>query len=563
MEVYLKQIKEKPISFSEDSLKKFTAGLNANDQILLQKLIPGNESKIIPFSSFNDDFRSWVNNSITNVKTWDVIVLYRIELNYYVFNVVNSQDIRLSESGEWVDTNTNQFEQYSNLISDPSVLRLGYKTYLKCTGMGKGTCESYPGYINLENKNMPNLYSIFNKSKLDETIKNLNDQLKTLYQEDNHNNYRSAIKKYIEFFDKLSTEILNLDYLNNSYDGTEDADASENDSNQTNLKKDGDESNPLNIILYGAPGTGKTYNTVNYALAIINHEKIQDIQKQNDSQNEENRKKIMEQFHANEFLDDKGNIKGYVAFTTFHQSYSYEDFVVGLKPNLDSNNQLKFYWKSGIFKKIADQAGSDPTHNYVIIIDEINRANISRVLGELITLLEADKRRGEINALSVILPSGEKFSVPKNLYVIGTMNTADKSISNIDVALRRRFTFIEQPVQPEMITKESWQHILNVINAQLNDYFKNTDLLIGQTYFMGKNKKLTDILNNAVIPLLYEYYEDNRNEVKKVIDLVISESKKDNIPIVEANDDYGRIKVEECQAQAKSEGTDNTVANKD
>lgn len=164
---------------------------------------------------------------------------------------------------------------------------------------------------------------------------------------------------------------------------------------------------------------------------------------------------------------------------------------------------------------------------------------MSRVLGELITLLEKDKRTGEQNALSVILPSGENFSVPNNLYVIGTMNTADKSISNIDVALRRRFTFIEVPVSLDQLEDER-EKILKTINDDLKKELDTTDLLIGQAYFMDEKKDLADILNQSVIPLLYEYFDDNQDKVEEIIKDVenIGGSKIHHI-----KNEYGRISV--------------------
>ena len=147
---------------------------------------------------------------------------------------------------------------------------------------------------------------------------------------------------------------------------------------------------------------------------------------------------------------------------------------------------MEFKPVDGVFKRIADKALNDNNSNYVIIIDEINRANMSKVLGELITLIEEDKRWGEINELSVTLPSGEVFVVPNNLYIIGTMNTADKSISIIDVALRRRFEFIEQQVDPSKVTDTKLREVLNKINSKLKDETDSTDLLVGHAYFMNK-----------------------------------------------------------------------------
>ena len=229
---------------------------------------------------------------------------------------------------------------------------------------------------------------------------------------------------------------------------------------------------PLNFILYGAPGTGKTYSTVEYALAIVENRNV-DLKKKDN----EERERVMEKYQS---LIQNGR----VTFTTFHQSYGYEDFIQGL---------------------------------------EINRANISKVFGELITLIEEDKRWGEVNCLSVTLPSGEVFAVPNNLYIIGTMNSADKSISLIDAALRRRFSFIEVVPQKDLIEDSTLRTVLDRLNTGLVTDLDSTDLLIGHAYFMGKSSvDLCDIMNNSIIPLLYEYFYDNskkvENQVKRAIE---------------------------------------------
>ena len=267
---------------------------------------------------------------------------------------------------------------------------------------------------------------------------------------------------------------------------------------------------PLNFILYGAPGTGKTYSTVEYALAIVENRNVQLDQKSNDE-----RKIAMEKYQ-------KLIQNGQVTFTTFHQSYGYEDFIQGLRPTT-IDGQLAFIPVDGVFKKIAQNAMQHPESNYVIIIDEINRANISKVFGELITLIEEDKRWGEINRLSVTLPSGEVFAIPNNLYIIGTMNSADKSISLIDAALRRRFSFIEVIPQKDLVADSILRTVLDRLNTGLVNDLESTDLLIGHAYFMGKTANdLCDIMNNSIIPLLYEYFYDNskkvENQVKRALE---------------------------------------------
>lgn len=289
--------------------------------------------------------------------------------------------------------------------------------------------------------------------------------------------------------------------------------------------------NPLNLIVYGAPGTGKTYSMVEYALAIIDGVSIDDFRKDN--------------------TDRKSNVSRYkelvkagqVVFTTFHQNYGYEDFIQGLRPDNDSET-MAFKTVDGVFKVIADTALNDAENkNYVIIIDEINRANISKVFGELITLIEEDKRWGELDEMSATLQSGDQFAIPNNLYIVGTMNSADKSISLIDAALRRRFDFIEQKPDSTLVPEGVLRNIFNNINKNLVRELDSTDLLIGHSYFMNKKEAdLCNILNHNIIPLLYEYFYDNRKKVAKLLKDAIGESGA-RVEIVDEK--VGRLRVKD------------------
>ncbi|WP_126651711.1 McrB family protein [Chryseobacterium aureum] len=339
---------------------------------------------------------------------------------------------------------------------------------------------------------------------------------------------------------------------------------------------------PINQILFGPPGTGKTYHTINKAVEIIN----------SDFDSFQSRGEIKDEFRN---LVEEGQI----VFTTFHQSMSYEDFIEGIKPETvedkDGNKNIIYEIKDGIFKLIADKAkdnwlssqSTDATRlsfeeaftklkedweenneikfsltkkgfeftilgftgksikfkkssgtsnhtlsintlrdfyygkrepkktgvgiyypsildkllsysssetqkpelqNFVLIIDEINRGNVSQIFGELITLIEEDKRLGNDESLEITLPySKEKFGVPPNLYIIGTMNTADRSVEALDTALRRRFSFEEMPPKPELLLSPS-----EMIEKLLWDY---KDQPWEDKEYELKERELFDFLN--------------------------------------------------------------------
>ena len=221
-------------------------------------------------------------------------------------------------------------------------------------------------------------------------------------------------------------------------------------------------------------------------------------------------------------------IKHFV-FTTFHQSFAYEDFVEGIKPKLNvegGNSELSYQIENGIFKDLCLRAQSDPENNYAIFIDEINRGNVSAIFGELITLIEPDKRLGATNEIKVRLPySKTEFGVPENIDIIATMNTADRSVEALDTALRRRFSFKEVMPQPSHLEKKEFngfnlKEVLETINQRIA-FLLDRDHTIGHSYFLdiagGDQKALKRVFKNKVIPLLQEYFYHDYEKIALIL----------------------------------------------
>lgn len=236
-----------------------------------------------------------------------------------------------------------------------------------------------------------------------------------------------------------------------------------------------------NLILQGAPGVGKTFAAKRLAYAIMG---------------EKDDSRVMQ--------------------VQFHQNYSYEDFVMGYKPNEEGGFELK----NGVFYRFCKRAAADTEHKYFFIIDEINRGNLSKIFGELLMLIENDYRDKPIQ----LAYKDEMFAVPSNLYIIGLMNTADRSLAMIDYALRRRFSFFEMkpgfnsPAFEEGIRKMHDPQLNNLVKAivELNKVIENDDSLgsgfcIGHSYLcnLGYHYELENIVEYDIIPMLREYWFDN------------------------------------------------------
>lgn len=281
---------------------------------------------------------------------------------------------------------------------------------------------------------------------------------------------------------------------------------------------------PLNQILYGPPGTGKTYATVGKALEIFVQAGLR---------NSGNTRQ--EQLRCfNNLVQD-----GHIRFVTFHQSFCYEDFVEGIRAVTDDDGKIRYEVKDGIFKELCAEAyrtgGEAASLPYVLIIDEINRGNVSRIFGELITLLE-DSHRACLpgsscrrETVTVRLPySRDSFSVPENIYIIGTMNTADQSLTGLDIALRRRFAFTEMPPRPELLqsrrlegTTVTLGDVLDCLNQRIAALLDKEHCL-GHAYFMGLGDsvsvvELSDVFKKHIVPLLEEYFFADWEKIQWVL----------------------------------------------
>jgi hypothetical protein len=309
---------------------------------------------------------------------------------------------------------------------------------------------------------------------------------------------------------------------------------------------------PINRIYYGPPGTGKTHEL--RRLLKRDYE-----EPAGPAPDPAGRRPSSPALQAD--LPAHGAGRRHT-FVTFHQSYGYEEFVEGLRPVLNGNGasgQVHYEIRSGAFKDLCQRARRAPHQRFAILIDEINRGNISKIFGELITLIEPDKREGAEHAVAVRLPySGELFSVPPNVDIIGTMNTADRSLALLDTALRRRFEF--EPLLPDARSVEGaplsglrvvsggtlieMAPLLAAMNERIEALY-DRDHCIGHAYFMplweygneeDRFAALAGIFRNRVLPLLEEYFFDDWRK----IELVLADNQK-AMParFIVAADDHG------------------------
>lgn len=245
------------------------------------------------------------------------------------------------------------------------------------------------------------------------------------------------------------------------------------------------------------------------------------------------------------------------AVVTFHQSYGYEEFIEGIRARSDESGNISYPIEPGIFMRLCQRANADPAHRYAIFIDEINRGNISKIFGELISLIEVDKRAGMSNAMSLQLSySGDHFSVPANVDIIGAMNTADRSLALMDTALRRRFDFVEMMPDLSLLSGTKvkgieLESLLEKLNSRIEALYDREHTL-GHAFFMPvKNaldagdeeaafKQLKIAFQKKIIPLLQEYFFDDWNKIRLV--LADNQKQDDSLQfVIEKTDDLDTL----------------------
>ena len=346
---------------------------------------------------------------------------------------------------------------------------------------------------------------------------------------------RTAARRYKEFRECLARQ------------GAEKRRIQSGHSTQDNIEM------ALNRILYGPPGTGKTFDAVSEAVEAVDG-KLPG--KSNDGACDDRDDRVSTRVRFDELRESEQ-----VEFVTFHQNYAYEDFIEGIRPVLDDDQgELRYKLRDGIFKRIARRACDNPKSRYVLIIDEINRGNIAKIFGELITLIEPSKRLGRPDGAHVTLPySQEPFGVPANLHLIGTMNTADRGIALLDAALRRRFEFVERmpDANHKHITEDmegvNGRALLRAINERIVQNL-DRDHQIGHTYFIGVRtlNELERVFQTQIIPLLQEYFYDDWEKIRRVLNnnafITKDEGTERSVFDVLARDDDGWRQAENYQA---------------
>ena len=279
------------------------------------------------------------------------------------------------------------------------------------------------------------------------------------------------------------------------------------------------------VILYGPPGTGKTYWAETACRELASRF---NLGKPFDALSEEQKSSLSSQ---------GDNLAGYVRMCTFHPGYGYEDFLEGYRPDA-VNDRLAFSLRDGLFKRLCSDAQDRPDRRFYLIVDEINRGDIPRIFGELLSVMEWDKR-----GKSVMLPlSGSSFRVPSNVYLVGTMNTADRSIALLDTALRRRFGFVELMPDSSILGSSVVDGIplalwLDSLNDRVREFLGRDarNLQVGHSYLMEGGKPISDFVRFArvvrgdVIPLLEEYCYEDYSTLERILGNGLIDSNRQRI----------------------------------
>ncbi|MCU4747696.1 AAA family ATPase [Streptomyces sp. G-5] len=267
------------------------------------------------------------------------------------------------------------------------------------------------------------------------------------------------------------------------------------------------------VVLQGPPGTGKTRLALSVALAMAGHADLIDAAP-------ERRAAALAELSR----VPAGSGAARLTTVTFHPSYGYEDFVEGFKPRAAADGAgLNLTMTDGLFRRVCAAAEASPNETFLIVVDEINRGDLPRILGELITLLELDKR----GSLSVTLPtSGRQQTVPSNIRIIGTMNSADRSVGHIDAAIRRRFAFVDVPPDLDALDGEveglGLAEFLEGLNSKLDASF-GPDHLLGQAYLLAEDRpfgtaeQLYHSFHHEIVPLVADYCLGQPNLLRSVL----------------------------------------------